>query len=83
MSIVCQKFRLHMIGHYNWSYHIIMHNMHKTVGPNLFVCNENQAYIMPHVTAHAVMSCTHCTVHVCRQARHPMYMWQPADLYLS
>ena len=30
----------------------------QNVGPNLFVCNENSAYIMPFV----VMSCTHRTV---------------------
>ena len=43
----------------------------QNLGPNLFVCNENSAYIMPHVTAHAVMSCVHCAVHACRQAGHP------------
>ena len=32
------------------------HTQHmQNVGPNLFVHNENSAYIMPHVTAHAVM----------------------------
>ena len=42
----------------------------QTVGPNLFVHNENSAYIMPCVTAHAVTSCTHM------QASHPMYTWR-------
>ena len=64
------------------------------MGPNLFVCNENNAYIMPHVTTHAVTSCMHCTVHACRQAGHPyVYVahqkllmdrpFVPAELYLS
>ena len=29
------------------------------MGPILFAHNENIAHVMPHVTAHAVMSCTH------------------------
>ena len=64
------------------------------LGPNLFVCNENNAYIMPHVTTHAVTSCMHCTVHARRQAGHPyVYVahqrllmdrpFVPAELYLS
>ena len=43
----------------------------QNVGPNLFVCNENSAYVMPLITARAVMSCTHHAVHGCRQAGHP------------
>ena len=43
----------------------------QNVGPNLFMRNENSAYIMPHVTAHAVSSCTYCAVHACRQPGHP------------
>ena len=43
------------------------------MGPNIFVCNENSAYIMPCVTAHAVASCVHRMVHTCRQASCPMY----------
>ena len=43
----------------------------QNVGPNLFACNENSAYIMPHVTTHAVTSCTHHAVHARRQAGHP------------
>ena len=65
----------------------------QNVGPNLFVCNENSAYIMPHVTAHAVMSCAHCAAHACRQAGHPYVnvahqelltdlLFVPAKLYL-
>ena len=29
------------------------------MGPNLFMRNENSAYVMPRVTAHAVTSCAH------------------------
>ena len=66
----------------------------QNVGPDLFTCNENSAYIMPCVTACAVTSCVHCMVHACRQAGHPyvnmayqkllMDMpFVPAELYLS
>ena len=66
----------------------------QNVGPNLFVCNENSAYVMPHVTACAVTSCTHHVVHTCRQASCPyVYVvcqkllmdmpFMPAELYLS
>ena len=41
------------------------------VGPNLFVCNENNAYVMPCVTACAMMSCVHHAAHACRQASCP------------
>ena len=45
------------------------------MGPNLFVHNENSAYIMPCVTAHAVTSCMHWMRHTCRQAGCPyVYM---------
>ena len=64
------------------------------MGPNLFMCNENSAYVMPHVTTCAVMSCIHCVAHTCRQASHPnvnvvcqkllMDMsFMPAELYLT
>ena len=64
------------------------------MGPNVFVHNENSAYVMPHVTAHAVMSCMHHVAHACRQASHPyvnmthqkllMDMpFTPAEQYLS
>ena len=64
------------------------------MGPNLFTCNENNAYVMPHATTCAVTSCAHRTVHTCRQAGHPyvnmahqkllMHMlFVPAKLYLS
>ena len=43
----------------------------QNVGPNLFVHNENSAYVMPCVTACAVMSCTHHMAHACRQAGWP------------
>ena len=43
----------------------------KNVGPNLFVQNENQDYVMPCVTACAVMSCAHHAAHAHRQAGHP------------
>ena len=65
----------------------------RNVGPNLFTCNENSAYIMPCVTTHAVM-CTHHTAHACRQASHPYVNmahqkllmdkpFMPAKLYLT
>ena len=41
------------------------------MGPNLFARNENSAYVMPHVTAHAVTSCVHHVACTCRQAGHP------------
>ena len=44
-------------------------------GPNLFAHNENSAYIMPCVTAHAVTSCTHHMAHAHRQPATPMKMW--------
>ena len=48
------------------------HTQHvQNVGPNLFAHNENSAYIMPHVTACAVMSCAHHMAHARRQAGHP------------
>ena len=47
----------------------------RNVGPNLFVCNENSTYVMPHVATHAVTSCAHHAAHACSQAGHPMYMW--------
>ena len=64
------------------------------MGPNLFVHNENNAYIMPCVTACTVTSCTHCAAHAHRQAGHPyvnmahqkllMHMlFAAAELYLS
>ena len=48
---------------------------------------------MPHVTAHAVMSCAHCAAHGCRQAGCPYenmvhqkllmdMLFAPAELYL-
>ena len=43
------------------------------VGSNLFVRNENSAYIMPHVTAHAVTSCVHRAADADRHAGHPMH----------
>ena len=43
----------------------------RNMGPNLFTCNENSAYVMAHVTACAVTSCVHCMVHARRQASHP------------
>ena len=37
------------------------HTQHvRNVGPNLFMCNESSAYVMPRVTAHAVAAlCIH------------------------
>ena len=49
------------------------HTQHaQNVGANLFVRNENNAYIMPNVTACAVMSCMHQAAHAHRQAGHPI-----------
>ena len=64
------------------------------MGPNLFACNENNAYIIPHVNACAVTSCAHREVHAHRQASCPyvnmvhqkllMHMlFVPAELYLT
>ena len=47
----------------------------RNMGPNLFARNENIAYVMPHGTAHAVMSYVHHMAHVRQQAGHPMYTW--------
>ena len=43
----------------------------QNVGPSLFTCNENSAYTMSSITAHAVMPCAHHMAHACRQAGHP------------
>ena len=40
----------------------------RNVGPDLFMHNENSAYIMPRVTACAVTLCVHCVAHARRQA---------------
>ena len=66
----------------------------QNMGPNLFACNENCAYVMPHVTACAMTSCMHHAAHAGRQASHPyvnmahqkllMDMpFTPAELYLA
>ena len=66
----------------------------QNMGPSLFAHNENSAYVMPHVTTCAVMSCAHHTAHARRQAGHPdVYvacqkllmdmLFTPANLYLS
>ena len=66
----------------------------QNVGPILFACNENSAYVMPCVTSCAVTSCVHHMAHACRQAGHPyVYMahqellmdmrFMPAKQYLS
>ena len=58
------------------------------------MCNENSAYVMPHVTANAVTPCAHCMAHARRQAScHYVYvacqkllmdiLFVPAELYLS
>ena len=64
------------------------------MGPNLFTRYENSAFVIPHVTACAVMSCTHHMMHAQRQAGCPyvnvahqkllMDMpFMPAELYLT
>ena len=45
----------------------------QNVGPNLFTCNENSAYVMPCVNAHAVMMCTLCGA--CMQTSWPPYVY--------
>ena len=66
----------------------------RNVGPNLFTCNENHAYVMPCVTTCAVTSCVDRMVHAHRQAGCPyvnvvcqkllMHMpFVPGKLYLS
>ena len=63
------------------------------MGPTLFAHNENHAYVMPCVTAHAVMSCVYHVAHAHRQASHPYVnvacqellmdtLFTPAELYL-
>ena len=47
----------------------------QNVGPNLFAHNENSAFIMPRVTAHAVMSCMHPATHTCRAASWLPYVY--------
>ena len=42
----------------------------QNVGPNLFMRNEISAYVMPCVTACAVMSCAHHAACALRQASH-------------
>ena len=53
--------------------HHVQHT--QNVGPNLVVRNENSSYVMPRVTAHAVMSFMHHAAHACRQAGYLMYTW--------
>ena len=66
----------------------------QNLGPNLFTHNDNSAYVLPHVTAHAVTSCTHHAVCTHRQAGHPYInvahqkllmdmLCMPAKQYLS
>ena len=57
----------------------------QNMGPNLFTCNENSAYVMPCVTACVVMSCVHCVAHVyvVRQKLLMDMPFAPAELYLS
>ena len=72
MLIVCQKFRLRMLGH-----DMVMPRHHaqhvQNVGPSLFARNENIAHIMPCGTARAMTSCAHCMACACRK---------PATLYI-
>ena len=52
--------------------HHVQHEQH--MGPNLFVCNENIAYIMPRGTTHAVTSYVHCMVHAGKLATIYVYV---------
>ena len=78
-----------MTGHYNRSCHVITCNTCKTWG----LIYSYSAYVMPCVTACAVMSCMHHMAHIHRQAGCPyvnvahqellMDMpFMPAELYL-
>ena len=51
------------------SWHHVQHM--QNMGPSLFVCRENSAYVITCVTACAVMSCAHFAAHACRQASSP------------
>ena len=51
------------------------------MGPILFACNENIAYVMPHGTAHAVTSCAHYAARTCRQ--WPPYAYVACQELLS
>ena len=70
-----------MLGYYIRSRHVIMCSMHETWGLFYSRAMRTLPHIMPCVTAHAVMSCTHCAVHACRQAGHPNYTWMPGFTY--
>ena len=65
----------------------------QNVGPSIFACNENSAYVMPHVTACTVTSCMHHAAHASRQVGRPCVnlacqklllhtLFMPAKLYL-
>ena len=75
MLIARQKFRSRTLGYYIRSCHVIMYYMRETCWPNLFVCNENIAHVMPRVSACAMMSCAHRAAHARRQVGHPNYTW--------
>ena len=49
------------------------------MGPILFAHNENIAYVMPHVTAHAMTSCVH---HMVRQELLLDVLFMQAEQYL-
>ena len=51
------------------------------VGPILFARDENIAYVMPHGTARAVMSCMHRATHARRHASHPNEYGAPEITY--
>ena len=57
------------------------HTLHaQNVGPNLFMCNENSAYIMPCVTACAVTSCALCGMRM--QASQAPYVYVVCQEFL-
>ena len=60
------------------------HTQHvQNMGTNLFMHNENIAYVMPCVTACAVTSCTHRMVCARRQAGHLCIRGAPGITYGS
>ena len=48
----------------------------QNVGPNLFTHNENSAYVMPHVTVHAVTSMRIMQHMHAGKLAAPMYTWR-------
>ena len=76
MLIACQKFRLRMIGHYNMSCHVIMHNMYATC---YCMCSD----IMRASCSTCMQACQLPYVYVACQKLLMDVPFMPAKLYLS